>query len=419
MSINIGITGLGGRGLFLTEMLATMPDVNIMAVCDLYEDRVKAAQDAIVKAGKPEPRGFTDYRRLLELKKDGMQALLCFSSWQTHNRICRDAMEAGLYAASEVGGATSIQECWDLVRTRERTGMPFMMLENCCYGEEEMMVLRMVREGLFGELVHAEGGYCHALAEEICMGKENRHYRLNNFKHRNGELYPTHEIGPIAKWLRINRGNRFISLSSIASKQAGLNEWARIHRGEQDELAKYRFAEGDVVTTMIKCAMGETITLTHDCSLFRPYSRRNLLQGTKGIWMEDKHSIAIEGVTKPGSLWDPAAWEDLFNFRDTYGHALWKKYREGELKGGHGGMDYLVMRGFLEAVRDNTETPIDVYDSAAWMAITPLSEDSVAMGGQPVAFPDFTCGQWLDDQRPYPKGTYCLDEDAPITVDTL
>ncbi len=402
----------------MTELIAQMPDVNIMAVCDVYPDRVKKAQDCIVKCGKKEPLGFTDYHRIFDLKKEGLQALFIFTSWQTHIPIALQSLEHGLYTASEVGGATSLQECWDLVRTRERCGVPFMLLENCCYGEEEMMVLRMVREGLFGELVHAEGGYCHALASEICMGEENRHYRLHNFQHRNGELYPTHEIGPISKWLGINRGNRFISLCSMASKQAGLQEWSRIHRGEQDKLAKYRFAEGDVVTTMIKCAGGETVTLTHDCSLYRPYSRRNMLQGTKGIWMEDKHSVAIDGVTKVESIWDPACWEDIFKFRDTYGHLLWKKYREGELRGGHGGMDYLVLRGFLEAVRDNTETPIDVYDSVAWMAITPLSEESVAMGGHPVPFPDFTCGKWLTE-RPYVKGTYCLEEDAPINVEML
>lgn len=418
MSINIAVVGLGARGHFLTELLAEMPDVNIMAVCDAYEDRVKKAQDSIVAKGRTAPQGFTDYRRIFDLKKEGLQAVLCFSSWQTHFRIALDSMEAGLYTASEVGGATSVQSCWDLVRTSERTGMPFMMLENCCYGEEEMMILRMVREGLFGELVHAEGGYCHALANEICMGEENRHYRLHNFQRRNGELYPTHEIGPIAKWLDINRGNRFLTLSAIASQAAGLQDWARTHSGEQDKLAKYRFAEGDVVTTMIKCARGETITLTHDCSLYRPYSRRNLLQGTKGIWMEDKHAVSIEGLTRDAGGWDPAVWEELFNFKDRYGHYLWKKYREGELRGGHGGMDYLVLRAFLEAVRDNTRPPIDVYDAAAWMAITPLSEESVAMGGAPVAVPDFTDGLWLDP-RPYDKGTYCLEEDAPITAASL
>ncbi len=409
--LNVAVVGLGARGSFLLSLLLQMPDVNIVGVCDLYKDRMQDGQKATVKAGQPKPKGSLDYRDLLDIK--GLDAVITPSSWTSHVRICLDAMDAGVYAATEVGGATSLEECWELVRKYEETRVPCMMLENCCYGREEMTILRMIRMGLFGDVVHCEGGYCHDLREEICQGKEIRHYRLENFRHRNGELYPTHELGPIAKYLNINRGNRMVSLVAMASKSLGLNQWAAKHRGKNDPLAKCQFNEGDIVTTMIKCANGETIYLKHGCSLPRPYSRCNVVEGTKGIWMEDKHSISIEGLTKHQGGWNPEVWEDLDNFYAKYEHPLWVKYREKGIMAGHGGMDGLVLRGFLTAVRNKTQTPIDVYDTASWMCITPLSETSIACGSAPVEIPDFTHGDWINP-RPIVHGPYCLDEDAPV-----
>ena len=410
--INIGVVGLGARGSFLLDLLLQMPDVNVVAVSDLYKDRIEAGQKAAEKLGLATPKGFEDYRHILDLK--GIDALITPSSWQSHVRICLDSMDAGIYVATEVGGATSLHECWQLVDKYEATKVPCMMLENCCYGREEMTILKMVRMGLFGQLLHCEGGYCHDLREEICMGAEKRHYRLENFRHRNGEIYPTHELGPIAKYLGINRGNRMVSLVAMASKALGLNAWAKEHRGEKDPLATARFNEGDVVTTMIKCANGETIYLKHGCSLPRPYSRMNVVEGTKGIWMEDKHSISIEGITKKSKQeWDPETWEDLNDYYAKYEHPLWVKYRKTGIMGGHGGMDGLVLRAFLTAVRNKTQTPIDVYDTAAWMAVTPLSEESIAKGSMPVDVPDFTHGDWMNP-RPVVSGPYCLDEDKPV-----
>lgn len=409
-TVKIAVIGMSARGLALMPLLVEMDDVEIVAVCDIYEDRIQAGQEIVTKAGKPLPQGFTDYRKALEVP--GLQAIITPTSWQSHVQICLDALEAGLYVGTEVGGAYSLEQCWQLVRASERTGKPLMLLENCCYGQEELTVLHMIRKGLFGEVVHAEGGYRHDLRSEICNGVENRHYRLANFKHRNGELYPTHELGPIAKYFNINRGNRMLYLTATASKAVGLNAWAKEHRGADDPLATYPFCEGDVVTTVIKCANGETITLNHDCSLHRPYSRANLVQGTKGIWMEDKHAVSIEGLTKVDAEkgWDPETWQDLKEFYPEYEHPLWKRYHNIGVKGGHGGMDFLVLRAFLTAARDQTDTPIDVYDAASWMCITCLSEDSIAMGSSPVAIPDFTNGKWIDP-RPYVKGPYCLEEE--------
>ena len=261
-----------------------------------------------------------------------------------------------------------------------------------------------MKQGLFGELVHAEGGYQHDLRDEICNGRENRHYRLANYSNRNGEVYPTHELGPIAKCLNINRGNRMLTLTATASKARGLHEWIKNHRGEEYDLFNRQFTMGDVVTTVIKCAHGETITLTHDTSLPRPYSRGNRIEGTKGIWMEDKYAVYLEGVSPKADVWD-----SLNNYYEKYEHPLWKWYRTEGVKGGHGGMDYLVLRAYVEAVKAGTQTPIDVYDTAAWMAVTCLSEDSVAMGSMPVAIPDFTNGKWFQ-REPAVLGKYCLTE---------
>ena len=195
----------------------------------------------------------------------------------------------------EVGGAYSLYECWELVRVSEETGVDCMMLENCCYGREEMTILNMIKQGIFGEIVHCQGGYQHDLRSEIAMGIENRHYRFKNYQHRNGQIYPTHEIGPISKYLDINRGNRFLTLTSMSSKAKGLSKWIADNKGTDHEHSKIDYVQGDIVTTMIKCAHGETVLLTHDTSLPRVYSRGGRVQGTKGIWMEDKKSVHIEG----------------------------------------------------------------------------------------------------------------------------
>jgi hypothetical protein len=279
-----------------------------------------------------------------------------------------------------------------------------MMLENCCYGREELTVLNMIKKGMFGEIIHCEGGYEHDLRDEVALGHENRHYRLDNYMNRNGELYPTHELGPIAKYLNINRGNRMISLTAMSSKARGINAWIKENRGEDFENANFAFAQGDIVITCIKCAHGETIVLKHDTTLPRAYSRGNLVHGTKGIWSEDKCGCMFDGSCE-GASWGHR-FTDMNEFFPEHEHPLWKDYTA---VGGHGGIDYLVMRGFVEAVKAGTQTPIDVYDTASWMVISCLSEDSIAMGSMPVAIPDFTNGKWIK-REPYVRSKYCLEE---------
>lgn len=406
-TINLAFVGLSGRGYGLMDlMLTTMEDVKITAVCDLYEDRTEKARARVEEVSGVSPFATCDYREIMT--REDVDAVITPSSWTSHVDVCVAAMENGKYVATEVGGAPSIEDCWMLVRTSEKTGIPCMMLENCCYGREEMMVSRMVHEGLFGELVHCKGAYAHDLREEICMGRENRHYRIHNFSNRAGDLYPTHALGPIAKMLGINNGNRFVSLVSMQTKSVGLNQWAKAHRGEEDDLATRRFAAGDVVTTMIRCAHGETIVLTHDDCLPRPYSRGCLVQGTRGLWSEDKNAIMLEGRNSHDG-WDHHSWESMENYFKEYEHPLWNEFMNDGVRGGHGGMDYLVLRAFVEAVKKGEEPPITVYDTAAWMSITTLSEDSCNMGSMPVAVPDFTRGKWIYPKKA-PRGKYSLDE---------
>ncbi|AEE95391.1 Gfo/Idh/MocA family protein [Mahella australiensis] len=396
----LGVIGLGGRGRGLSKILLDMEDVSIPAICDVLDDRVQMAADQFESLGRPRPQGYSDYKELLA--RDDIQGVIIATSWTTHAMIAVDAMKAGKYTASEVGGASSIEECWELVRTSEQTGIPCMMLENCCYGRNEMALLNMVKKGIFGELIHCQCGYEHDLREEVAMGIENRHYRIHNYLNRNGDVYPTHGLGPVAKYLNINRGNRFLTLSSMASKARGLHNWVMDNLGERHPLAEADFTQGDVATTMIKCAHGETIMVIHDTTLPRPYSRAGRVQGTKGIWMEDNNSIYIEGRSQEHT------WESFDKYLDEYEHPLWREYIKMGVRGSHGGMDYLCLMAFVESVKTGLPTPIDVYDMATWMAVTVLSEQSVVQGGHPMPFPDFTKGRWIN--RPLgPAGKYSLD----------
>ncbi|MBQ7637758.1 MAG: Gfo/Idh/MocA family oxidoreductase [Clostridia bacterium] len=405
--VRIGAVGLGGRGQGMLGLLLTIPGVECPAVCDKVPERAAHGID-IVKNSETysgyEVRSYTNYKELI--KNEELDAVLICTTWITHIEIAVAAMKAGLHAAMEVGGAASVEECWQMVRTSEETGKFCMLLENCCYDRKEMALYKMVKDGLFGEIVHCEGGYRHDLRDEISLGRENIHGRLYNFQNRNGELYPTHQLGPIFKILNINRKNRMLTISSLSSKAVGLNEWNRINKGEEYDLTSYPFTQGDICTSMIKCAHGETITLTHDCCLPRPYSRDYVIQGTKGIFKEATERelrFAVEGVTK-----STHEYEDFGKRMEEFEHPLWKEYRSEGVKAGHGGMDWLVLCAFADAVKEDAEPPIDVYDTAALMVITCLSEQSASLGGTPVPIPDFTNGKWID-RDPFRRSKYCVN----------
>ena len=407
-TVRVGVIGLGNRSKEQIRCLVSMKDVEIAVVCDVYADRVEDAQSNIEQQCGVRPEGTCDYREVNA--RDDIEAVFIFTSWQTHLPIAVDAMKHGKTPAMEVGGASSLEECWELVRTSENTGIPVMLLENCCYNKEEMALLNMVKQGIFGEVLHCRGGYLHDLREEIGMGDINRHYRQDHFMHRCAELYPTHELGPIAQYLNLNRGNRMLTLVSMASRAVGQHEWMQKNRADSP-LAEAKFNQGDVVTTMIKCANGETIVLTHDCTLPRPYSRGGYLQGSKGLWAEDGRFIYLEDRTQPGPHGEHNFESDK-PYMEEYQHPLWKEYEEYGLRGGHGGMDFLCLRAFIESLQKGVEFPIDVYDAATWMAITCLSEQSIAQGSMPVAIPDFTGGRWI--KRPArPGDIFSLDAVYP------
>lgn len=409
-TIRVAMIGMGERGKQLMEPLLKMEDVQVVAVCDAYEDRTKAAAEAVKKENGNIPFQSQDYKAVLS--RDDVDVAVISTSWQYHIAIAIEAMRRGVFAAMEVGGTYNLQECYDLVEAYEQTKTPFFFLENCCYGRRELMCLNMARAGAFGEIVHCDGAYKHDLRKEVSYGKENRHYRLPHYIHHNCENYPTHELGPIAKILGINRGNRMLRLVSVASKARGLARYVRDNKPDDTELLNTEFRQGDIVTTVITCENGETITLTLDTTLPRIYSRNFTVHGTKGMYQEDGDYVFLEKDLKVDIAeidTDPQKiWKNADKYAETYDNALWKHKSAGMLASGHGGMDYLVLRAMLSAARGESYPAIDVYDAAAWMSITALSEQSIANGNVPVEIPDFTNGKYKN-RTEKSTGKYALD----------
>lgn len=393
--VNVGFIGLGCRGKLLSSIVAEMEEANIVAVCDLYEDRQEEAAEMIGQKTGTKPKTCGDYHELL--KDDTIDAVIIAASWEAHVPVAIDCMQAGKITALEVGGAYTVEDCYALVEAQERTGTPFMFLENCCYGKFELLSTALVRKGMMGEIVHCHGAYGHDLRSEVLGGRVNRHYRLNNYITRNCENYPTHELGPIARLLGINRGNRMVSLVSVASKAAGLQEFSHDPRNPDPLLAGQKFAQGDIIHTLITCEDGSTISLKLDTTLPRFYSREFTVRGTKGCCLMDINAVLLddEGLEE---FFDPQlSVQKYLNNAEQFTEYLpkiWKDMDKEKTHRGHGGMDYLMLREFFRAVQEGRPMPIDIYDAAAWMVITPLSEQSIARQGAAVEIPDFTNGAW-------------------------
>ncbi len=392
-SINIGIIGLGGRGYSMMNTMIKMDDINILAVCDKYQDRVDNAIKLAVDNGRPAPMGTTELGEVLSM--EGIDSVYIATDWESHVKIAIESMKKGIPAAMEVGGAYTLDECWELVDTYEKNGVWTMMMENCCYGEREMMVHNMVREGIFGDIVFCSGQYAHDLRDEVAYGEKNRHYRLRNYISRNCENYPTHELGPIAKILDINYGNRFVSMSSVCSGSAGLTEFVHQHKDLRPSLGNTKFAQSDVVKTFIKTENGELIELTLDTCLPRFYSRGFTVRGTKGLYQEDGDIVFLDKKQYKKNEWTQKKfWGRAKRFAKKYNHPLWQDTTKEMLDAGHGGMDWHIIRAWVVAVKNGTLPPIDVYDAAAWMSITPLSDYSLKNNGVTVEIPDFTRGKY-------------------------
>ena len=416
--LRVGLIGVGLRGTNHLNNLLLREDVKVTALCDTDPDRLKLCTDLILKAGKPEAVTFGEhdhsYRDLLSL--EAVDAVIISTPWQWHTPMAVDSMKMGKYTGLEVSAATTLEECWDLVNTHEASGTHLMLLEHVNYRRDIMAVLNMVRKGVFGELVHFRCGYQHDLrkvkfnngqqpygggVEFGTKGTSEARWRTEYSLKRNADVYPTHGLGPVAAMADINRGNCFLSLTSSATKAIGLHNHIVSQGGPDHPNAALNFKQGDVITTTIETSNGETIIITHDCNLPRPYSLGFRVQGANGLWEVDGNRIYIEGKS------EPHRWDEAGPWLEKYDHPLWKKYGEYALGSGHGGMDFFVLNAFVESARNGVAPPIDAYDAAAWSAVTPLSERSIAENGAPQFFPDFTRGKWMQ-RKPYNwiKDTY-------------
>jgi hypothetical protein len=417
--LKVGLIGVGLRGTNHLNNVLLRDDVLVTAICDIDPRRITIALDTIEKAGEKKPKVFgkneLDYRNLLGLKE--VDAVIISTPWLWHTRMAKDSMLAGKYAGLEVSAANTMEECWDLVNTHEQTGTHMMILENVNYRRDILAVLNMVKQNVFGELVHFRCGYQHdlrfvklndgmsAYGKGVEFGEKGiseSAWRTQHSLLRNADVYPTHGVGPMAVMCDVNRGNRFMSLTSNATKGIGLHDYIVKNGGADHPNAKLKFKQGDVITSTIETANGETIIVTHDCNLPRPYSLGFRVQGLNGLWEKDGDRIYIEGQSKK-----PHQWDNSKEWLEKYDHPLWKKFGEHAQGAGHGGMDFFVINAFIESAKQNIAPPLDAYDAAAWSAITPLSELSIENNGEPQDFPDFTRGMWVK-RKPYNwiKDTY-------------
>ncbi|WPQ66441.1 Gfo/Idh/MocA family oxidoreductase [Chitinophaga sancti] len=422
--VRVGMIGVGARGQNHLNLCLRRKDVEVVAICDpdtkwaipKSREMISKAYDAKRKVAEYSD-GPEDFRKML--KRDDIDAVIIATPWEWHTKQAIAAMKAGKIPAVEVCGASDIQECWELVDTSESTGIPVFAMENVSYRRDVMAVLNMVRQGLFGELTHLQGGYQHDLrsvkfnnGQQLYGGgvefgekaMSEAKWRTNHSVHRNGDLYPTHGLGPVSNMININRGNRLISLSSVATKSRGLHKYIVDKGGKDHPNANVEFKLGDIVSTLIRTNNGETILLSHDTNSPRPYSLNFRVQGTNGLWMNDMESIYVEGKS-PYDQWEKSgSFKDENSYMGRYDHPLWKRYAADTSGAGHGGMDWFVINSFIESIKREAPFAQDVYDLATWYAITPLSEQSVAEGGSVQYIPDFTRGAWINR-----KANFALD----------
>lgn len=403
--LRVGFIGVGLRGRSNLDLVLRRNDCVVLCVADPDPKAIASAMKMFDNSGIEKPVAYQagDFDYLNMLDKEKLDAVIISSPWIWHSRQSIASMKRGLYVGCEVSGAFSLDQCWQLVNTHEETGSHFFFLENVCYRRDVMAVLNMVRKNLFGELIHLECGYQHDLRNVkfndgksvYSRGSEFGESALSEAKwrtvhslHRNGDLYPTHGLGPVMNYIDINRGNRFTHLVSMSTKsrglQAYLNEIDPTHPN-----AKLEWKLGDVVTTLIQSSNGEKVLVSHDTNLPRPYSLAFRVQGTRGLWMDVNKSIHIEGSS------EAHRWDDQKQWLEKYDHPLWKRYENDAAGAGHGGMDWFMINAFVEYAKRKAAPPIDVCDAATMLAITPLSEKSIAMGSAPMPIPDFTNGRWI------------------------
>ena len=394
--VRIGFVGVGLMGTAHVENLLKIDGAELRAVCDVVPERVERAQQLVQGSGQPVPEGYSrgprDFERLCE--RPDLDLVFTATPWEWHVPVCVAAMNAGKHAATEVPAALNVDDCWRLVETSEKNNKHCVMMENCNYDRFEMMVLNMVELGVFGELLHARCGYLHDLRAVKHDLEGEGVWRRAHSMTSDGDLYPTHGLGPVAQCLDINRGNSFETLVSMGSKTSGLHRYAVERFGPDSPQAAESFVLSDVVTTMLRTAGGETVVVTHDTSSPRPYSRDYLIQGTLGIARKyPEPRIYLEGRS------DPHRWDPVDAYLEEYDHPLWRRLEEESRGAGHGGMDFIEDYRLVDALRTGRPPDSDVYDAAMLSAVVELSGKSIARGGEPVRFPDFTRGGWRNARK--------------------
>lgn len=393
--IRLGVIGVGARGTSMLDEFLGVDGVEITAVCDIVKDKVAAAQRIIEKAGQKTPAGYAggdhDFENLC--KRDDIDFIYIATPWDWHVPMALAAMNHGKHAGVEVPVATTLEDCWKLVDTSEKTRRHCMIMENCCYGYNEMTVLNMVRAGLFGDLIHGEAAYLHDLRELLFQDESEGLWRRFPHITRDGNLYPTHGLGPVAQYMDIHHGDRFDYMVSMSSLSVSLAAFRDSHIPADNPKRKEKYKCGDMNTSIIKTVRGRTIMLQHTVTMPRPYDRLNLISGTKGMFRDYPPRLYVDG--QEGG----EKWMAIDQYKGQYEHMLWKNIGEiARKRGGHGGMDFIMIYRLAECLRKGLAPDMNVYDAAAWSAPGPLSEMSVAQGSLPMKFPDFTRGRWQQAQ---------------------
>ncbi len=393
-TVRIGIIGIGNRGSAAVKRLSYLEGVKINALCDVVPERAEKAKEGIISKGH-NPELFTGNDEIwMEMcDREDLDLIYVTTPWAWHAPMGVYAMKQGKHTALEVPAAKTMEECWELVETSETTKKHCMILENCCYDFFEMLTLNLTRQGYFGEIVHTEGAYIHDLDETLFhRGNPSERWRLQENMERNGNLYPTHGLGPVAQIMNINRGNKMDYLVSTSTRDFSTNEVAKELAASDDQYQQFVNASfrGNMNTSTIKTALGQTILIQHDVSSPRPYSRLHLVSGTKGI--AQKYPFP-EKIAIGHEKW--LTEDEMESLEQQYTPQLVNKMKEVAVQiGGHGGMDFLMDWRLIDCLRNGLPVDMDVYDAAAWSCIGPLSEWSVANRSAPIDIPDFTAGAW-------------------------
>jgi hypothetical protein len=393
-TVRIAFIGLGMRGEGAVYRYTFLEGVKVVALCDVIPDKVTKANEILRERGLPEADVYTgedDWKRVCE--RDDIDLVYVCTQWDLHTPIAVYAMEQGKHVALEVPAALTIEECWQLVNTAERTRKHCIQLENCNYDFFEMATLNMAQKGLFGEIVHAEGAYIHDL-RFLNFNDSTGYWNMWRLKHNqeeNGNLYPTHGLGPVAHILNIHRGDRMEYIVSVSSNQFGMTAYAKEKFGDDSDYAKREYLNGEMNTSIIKTVNGKTLMLQHDVTSPRPYSRIHMVSGTKGFAQKyPRKGISLE--PDGHSYISESALDSLLS---EYEHPIVKEVgMKAKEVGGHGGMDFIMDYRLIHCLKNGLPLDMDVYDAAEWSSIIELSRISVANSGKPVKVPDFTRGKW-------------------------